>query len=172
MARPASADAFSYFPSLLGLYDAYDVNTTSLFELPGQHVERESQTMMLKGAVRADGSGFGWRHTAVRHGWTDKDEAMTRVTLASPFHTITRDVHPTTGTIRDTYSGAEVAGGWYYHRTPTQIFLCRRVVVVNPIRRNDWGSETQPMTGLNATQTGIVTSYGHVVSAATYASAP
>jgi hypothetical protein len=118
---------------------------------------------MLKGAVKSDDGGFGWRHTAVRHGWTDKDELFTRTTLGTPFHAISRDESPN-GTIRDVYYSFETSGAWYFHRSLVSLFLCARRVVVNPTRLGSYADLTQPTTGLNATQTGIVTSYGKTVA--------
>jgi hypothetical protein len=157
------ATTFDPHPSLLGAPVTYPVNTSSTIPLPGSTEARADETVLRVGAVRADSSGFGWRHVVARHGWTAKDEALTRLTLASQHHAIDRV--PTKKGLLDTYYAEMASGAWYFHRTPTRLIACARRVVVKPDRlvAGSWGSIPQPVDGVLPGQTGIWTSYGKAI---------
>ncbi|WP_445148251.1 hypothetical protein [Baekduia sp. Peel2402] len=159
----SDATTFDSYPSLLGAPVTYPVDTSSALLLPGSTEARADETVLRVGAVRANSSGFGWRHVVARHGWTAKDEVLTRLTLASQHHAIDR-VSTNQGFL-DTYYADVASGAWYYHRTPTRIITCARRVVVKPDRlvSNSWGSVPQPVDGVLPSQTGVWTSYGKAI---------
>jgi hypothetical protein len=158
---PVADGAFDPRDSLLGHGSTYGVDDTSIVALPGADDARADQTILRVGAVRANSSGFGWRHIVARHGWIAKDEELTRLTLSTPQHAIERS--QTAKGPLDTYFAAVASGAWYYHRTASTLIVCARRVVVKPDRLGSWGDVVQPTEGLLADQTGVWTSYGKAI---------
>lgn len=160
----ASSDPFDERP-----IPHFVVNTTTI---PPISVEPpENATMLLTGHVKTNITGFGYQKIYAKHGWTVKDETFTRATLSTPFHVFSRTLTQS-GKLLDAYFAQEPSGAWYFHRTPTALYLCARMVVINSRRVNEWNTATgiavQPMTGLQVSQTGIWTSYGKAISTKSY----
>jgi hypothetical protein len=160
----ADDTTFDPYPSLAGQGLTYAVNTDSLLDLPGSDAERPDQTLIRVGAVRANSSGFGWRHVVARHGWTPKDEQLTRLALSSSQHAIDRTT--TRHGPLDTYYASVASGAWYFHRTATRLYVCARRVVVKPDQLPRWGSVIAPTDGVLPDQAGVWTSYGKAIGEA------